>query len=150
MVRQARAGGIKFGVDFNTRFAPAFYGCGALIHHGALGPMISASINYHSAIGRQHTDAFDAVHDVCVHAVDVLQSWYGEAPEQIYGNWSRRVDGIGSVLSATMEFASGANGTILFDFATPPPPPVRIHRGGGARQRRRPPGPGAPRPLPAC
>ena len=111
MVRQARAGGIKFGVDFNTRFAPAFYGCRALIHHGALGPMISASINYHSALGRQHTNAFDAVHDVCVHAVDVLQSWYGTAPEQIYGNWSRRVDGIGSVLSATMEFAGGAPST---------------------------------------
>ena len=118
IVRQARAGGIKFGVDFNTRFAPAFYGCRTLIHSQALGPMISASINYHSALGRQHTNAFDAVHDVCVHAIDVLQSWYGEAPEQIYGNWSRRVDGIGSVLSATLEFASGANATILFDFAT--------------------------------
>jgi len=29
------------------------------------------------------------VHDVCIHAVDVLQSWFGEAPEEVYGNWSR-------------------------------------------------------------
>lgn len=118
IVGHAREGGITFGVDFNTRYAPAFYGCRALILDGALGPLISAGINYHSGIGRQHTNAFDAVHDVCIHAVDVLQSWFGEAPEEVYGNWSRRVDGVGSVLSGVFSFAGGANATLLYDFAT--------------------------------
>ncbi len=118
IVELASSGGIKLGVDFNTRYAPAFYGCRGLIKAGVLGPLISASINYHSALGRQHTNAFDAVHDVCVHAVDVIQSWFGEAPVGVYGNWSRRVDGIGSVLSATFSFADGANASMLFDFAT--------------------------------
>lgn len=118
IVGHARAGGITLGVDFNTRYAPAFYGCRALILAGSLGPLISAGINYHSGIGRQHTNAFDAVHDVCIHAVDVLQSWFGEAPEEVYGNWSRRVDGVGSVLSGVFSFASGANAALLYDFAT--------------------------------
>ncbi len=55
IVGHARQGGITFGVDFNTRYAPAFYGCRALILDGALGPLIAAGINYHSGIGRQHT-----------------------------------------------------------------------------------------------
>ena len=118
IVGHAREGGITFGVDFNTRYAPAFYGCRALILAGSLGPLISAGINYHSGIGRQHTNAFDAVHDVCIHAVDVLQSWFGEAPTEVYGNWSRRVDGVGSVLSGVFSFAGGANATLLYDFAT--------------------------------
>ena len=118
IVGHAREGGITFGVDFNTRYAPAFYGCRALIRAGSLGPLIAAGINYHSGIGRQHTNAFDAVHDVCIHAVDVLQSWFGEAPEEVYGSWSRRVDGVGSVLTGVFRFASGANATLLYDFAT--------------------------------
>lgn len=118
IVGQARQGGITFGVDFNTRYAPAFYGCRALILGGALGPLIAAGINYHSGIGRQHTNAFDAVHDVCIHAVDVLQSWFGEAPEEVYGSWSRRVDGVGSVLTGVFRFAGGANAMLLYDFAT--------------------------------
>ncbi len=118
IVAHARAGGIKVGVDQNTRYAPAFYGCRALINAGELGPLISASINYHSALGRQHTNEFDAVHDVCVHGVDILLSWFEELPAEVFAHWSRRVDGIGSVLAATLIFASGANGTILYDFAT--------------------------------
>jgi predicted dehydrogenase len=114
----ARSSGIKLGVDQNTRFAPAFYGCRALIHAGALGPLISATINYHSAIGRQHTNAFNAMHDVSVHAVDILLSWFDREPVSVYGSWSRRVDDVGSVLAATFTFDDGANATLLYDFAT--------------------------------
>lgn len=118
IVRSASDGGIKLGVDQNTRFAPAFFGCRALIRAGALGPLISASINYHSALGRQHTNAFNASHDVAVHGVDVLLSWFDREPAQVYANWSRRVDGIGSVLAAVFSFDDGANATLIYDFAT--------------------------------
>ena len=118
IVAAARDGGIKLGVDQNTRFAPAFYGCRALIEAGALGPLISASIDYHSGIGRQHTNAFNAMHDVSVHAVDILLSWFDREPLTVYGSWSRRVDDIGSVLAATFVFDDGANATLLYDFAS--------------------------------
>ena len=118
MVAHARRGGVILAVDQNSRFGPAFYGCWALIRAGALGELISASINYHSALGRQHTNAFHAVHDVCVHGVDILLSWFDEEPHEVYAHWSRRVDGIGSVLAATFSFANGANATLLYDFAT--------------------------------
>jgi predicted dehydrogenase len=118
IVSLARDGGIKLGVDQNTRFAPAFYGCRALIRAGALGHLLSASVNYHSAVGRQHTNAFDAAHDVAVHGVDILLSWFDQEPIEVYASWSRRVDGIGSVLAAILSFADGANATIHYDFAT--------------------------------
>lgn len=118
IVRHAQSGGIALAVDQNTRYAPAFYGCRTLIRNGALGDLISATLNYHSALGRQHTNAFDAVQDVCVHGVDILLSWFEEAPIEVYARWSRRVDGIGSVLAAIFTFASGATGTLLYDFAT--------------------------------
>jgi predicted dehydrogenase len=118
IVAHARGGDIKLAVDQNTRYAPAFYGCRALIKAGALGPLISASINYHSALGRQHTNVFDAVHDVCVHGIDILLSWFDEEPVRVYANWSRRVDNVGSVLVATFTFGDGANATLLYDFAT--------------------------------
>ena len=118
MVAHARRGGVKLAVDQNSRYGPAFYGCRALIRAGALGGLISASINYHSALGRQHTNAFHAVQDVCVHGVDILLSWFDEEPHEVYAHWSRRVDGIGSVLATTMTFANGANATLLYDFAT--------------------------------
>jgi predicted dehydrogenase len=118
IVRHAAEGGIKLGVDQNTRFAPAFFGCRALIRAGALGSLISASINYHSALGRQHTNAFNASHDVAVHGVDILLSWFDREPSQVYASWSRRVDGIGSVLAAVFTFDDGANATLVYDFAT--------------------------------
>ena len=149
MVGHAREGGITFGVDFNTRYAPAFYGCRALILAGSLGPLISAGINYHSGIGRQHTNAFDAVHDVCIHAVDVLQSWFGEAPEEVYGNWSRRVDGVGSVLSGVFSFAERRQRHDPVRLRHPPPAPLRDVRRRRAGRGRRHPGPGTARPCPA-
>ena len=118
MVDRAAAGGILLAVDQNTRYAPAFFGCRQLVRSGALGQLISASINYHSAIGRQHTNEFNAVHDVCVHGIDILLTWFAEEPTTVFGHWSRRVDNIGSVLAATLIFKSGANATILYDFAT--------------------------------
>jgi predicted dehydrogenase len=118
MVQHASSGSIKLAVDQNTRYAPAFFGCRTLIRAGALGPLLSATINYHSALGRQHTNAFNAVHDVAVHGVDVLLSWFDEEPVEVYAHRSRRVDGVGSVLAATFVFSSGANATLLYDFAT--------------------------------
>lgn len=118
IVSLGRDAEIKLGVDQNTRFAPAFYGCGALIRAGVLGPLLSASVNYHSAIGRQHTNAFNAAHDVGVHGVDILLSWFDQEPREVYASWSRRVDGIGSVLAAILSFADGANATLHYDFAT--------------------------------
>jgi predicted dehydrogenase len=118
MVDAAEAAGIKLAVDHNTRYAPAFYGAGALIRAGAIGAPISASINYHSALGRQHTNAFNAAHDVCVHGVDILLSWFDEEPIDVYARWSRRVDGIGSVVAATFTFSNSVTATLLYDFAT--------------------------------
>ena len=118
MVEAAERAGIILAVDQNTRFAPTFYGCRALIEAGALGDLLSGSINYHSALGRQHTNAFRPVHDVCVHGVDVLLSWFEEEPEEVYAYWTRRVDGIGSIVSATMAFSRGRCGSLLYDFAT--------------------------------
>jgi len=118
MVDAAHAGGITLAVDHNTRFAPVPHGIRSLIQAGVTGPLISASYLYHSAVGRQHTNAFDAAYDNVVHAADTLLTWFEQEPEEVYAHWSRRVDGVGSVLSGTLRFADGANATILFDFAT--------------------------------
>ena len=118
MVDAAQAGGVTLAVDHNTRFAPVPYGIRSLIQAGVLGPLISASYLYHSAVGRQHTNAFDAAFDNVVHAADTLLTWFEQEPEEVYAHWSRRVDGVGSVFSGTLKFADGANATILFDFAT--------------------------------
>jgi predicted dehydrogenase len=118
MVELAERGGVVLAIDQNTRFAPTFYGCRTLIHSGVLGELISGSINYHSGLGRQHTNAFHAVQDVCVHGVDVLLSWFEEEPEEVFSHWSRRVDGVGSVIAATLVFKGGRNATLLYDFAS--------------------------------
>ena len=118
MVDTAHAGGITLAVDHNTRFAPVPHGIRSLIQAGVTGPLISASYLYHSAVGRQHTNAFDAAYDNVVHAADTLLTWFEQEPEEVYAHWSRRVDGVGSVFSGTLRFADGANATLLFDFAT--------------------------------
>jgi predicted dehydrogenase len=118
MVEAAAAGNIKLAVDHNTRYAPAFYGAGALIRAGKLGAPISAAINYHSALGRQHTNAFNAAHDVCVHGIDILLSWFDQEPAEIYARWSRRIDGIGSVVNVVLGFEGGVTASLLYDFAT--------------------------------
>ncbi len=118
MVDAAHAGGITLAVDHNTRFAPVPHGIRSLIRAGVTGPLISASYLYHSAVGRQHTNAFDAAFDNVVHAADTLLTWFEQEPEEVYAHWSRRVDGVGSVFSGTLRFADGANATLLFDFAT--------------------------------
>lgn len=118
MVEAAQAGGVTLAVDHNTRFAPVPHGIRSLIQAGVTGPLISASYLYHSAVGRQHTNAFDAAYDNVVHAADTLLTWFEQEPEEVYAHWSRRVDGVGSVFSGTLRFADGANATVLFDFAT--------------------------------
>lgn len=118
MVEAAQAGGVTLAVDHNTRFAPVPFGIRSLIRAGVTGPLISASYLYHSAVGRQHTNAFDAAYDNVVHAADTLLTWFEQEPEEVFAHWSRRVDGVGSVFSGTLRFADSANATILFDFAT--------------------------------
>lgn len=118
MVDVAESAGIKLAVDQNTRYAPAFYAAGTLLRAGALGDPLSASINYHSAIGRQHTNAFNAAHDVCVHGVDILLSWFEHDPIEVFARWSRRIDEVGSVLAAIFEFRNDVNATLLYDFAS--------------------------------
>ncbi len=118
IVEAARSSGIKLAVDQDKRYAPAYHGCGVLIRSGAVGKLISASYHYYSAVGRQHTNWFDGAHDNAVHAIDVLRTWFQAEPTEVFAHWSRRVDGIGSVYTATLMFDSGANATILFDFAT--------------------------------
>jgi predicted dehydrogenase len=118
IVEAAVRGKVKFAMDLNTRYAPSIFGCRKLISSGALGELISASVDYHSGIGRQHTNAFDAVHDNCVHGIDILLSWFEEVPISVFGNRSRQVDGIGSVLSATFTFENGANARMIYDWAS--------------------------------
>ena len=118
MVHAAQTAGITIAVDHNMRFAPVPYGIRSMIQAGVLGPLVSSSYLYHSAVGRQHTNAFDAAYDNVVHAADTLLSWFEQEPEEVYGHWSRRVDGVGSVFAGTLAFAGGANATILFDFAS--------------------------------
>lgn len=118
MVDAAQSAGTRLGVDHNMRYAPVPYSIFALVQAGVLGPLVSGSYLYHSAIGRQHTNAFDAAFDNVVHAADTLLTWFDQEPEEVYANWSRRVDGVGSVFTGTLSFADGANATILFDFAT--------------------------------
>ena len=140
MVEAAQAGGVTLAVDHNTRFAPVPHGIRSLIQAGVTGPLISASYLYHSAVGRQHTNAFDAAYDNVVHAADTLLTWFEQEPEEVYAHWSRRVDGVGSVFSGTLRFADGANATILFRLRHAASPPDGLRGRGRARQRRRSPG----------
>ncbi len=117
IVRLARAGGIKLAVDQNTRFAPSFFGVRALIRAGAIGELLSASICWNAARGIQHRPDFDAVHDVTIHQVDALLSWFDREPVRVLGHQTRRAPN-GSVFAATLVFDHGANATIRDDFAT--------------------------------
>jgi predicted dehydrogenase len=117
IVRLAEAGGIKLAVDQNTRFAPSFHGVRSLIKAGAIGELLSATITWNAARGIQHRPDFDAVHDVTIHQVDALLSWFDREPVRVFGHQTRKTP-YGSVFAATMVFDGGANATIRDDFAT--------------------------------
>jgi predicted dehydrogenase len=109
--------GITLAVNQNSRYGPAFYGCRRLIEEGVLGSLVSASISWNAARGIQHRPDFDALHDVTVHGVDVMLSWFDQEPELVFANQSRRTVR-GSAVSATLIFPGGANGSIHDDFVS--------------------------------
>jgi predicted dehydrogenase len=117
IVEAARRGRVKLAVNQNSRYAPAFFAAGELIRQGVIGPIVAAGIQWDSARGLQHRPDFDVVHDVTVHQVDILLSWFDSEPTLVFANQTRKTE-IGSVLAATMIFDGGSNGTIRDDFAS--------------------------------
>jgi predicted dehydrogenase len=117
MVDIAKRHDVLLSVNQNSRYAPSFYATTALIRAGVLGSLISGHIAWDAARGLQHRPDFDAVHDVSVHQVDVLLSWFDREPELVFADQSRKAD-VGSVLSVVARFSGGANGSIRDDFAS--------------------------------
>jgi predicted dehydrogenase len=108
---------VLLSVNQNSRYAPSFYATGALLRAGALGPLLSAHLAWDAARGLQHRPDFDAVHDVSVHQVDVVLSWFDQEPELVFADQTRKTE-IGSVLNVIMRFSDGSNGSIRDDFAS--------------------------------
>jgi predicted dehydrogenase len=117
MVEIAAKHGVLLSVNQNSRYAPSFYATGVLIRKGVLGELLSAHLAWDAARGLQHRPDFDAVHDVSVHQVDVILSWFGEQPEVVFADQTRKAE-VGSVLNVVMRFSNGASGSIRDDFAS--------------------------------
>lgn len=117
IVKAVRDGGVKLAVNQNSRYAPTFFAAGELIRRGVIGPLISAAIQWDAARGLQHRPDFDAVHDVTVHQVDIILSWFDREPASVFADQTRRTP-IGSVVAATLMFDDGSNATIRDDFAS--------------------------------
>jgi predicted dehydrogenase len=117
IVDAARRGGVKLAVNQNSRYAPTYFAAGELIRLGVVGPLIAAGIQWDAARGLQHRPDFDAVHDVTVHQVDILLSWFDREPMAVFADQTRRTD-VGSVVAATLMFEDGSNATIRDDFAS--------------------------------
>jgi predicted dehydrogenase len=108
---------VKLAVNQNSRYAPTYFAAGELIRRGALGPLLAAGIQWDSARGLQHRADFDAVHDVSVHQVDILLSWFDREPSLVFANQTRR-SAAGSVVAATFVFDDGSQATLRDDFAS--------------------------------
>lgn len=117
MVDLAHDHGVLLSVNQNSRYAPSFYATGVLIREGVLGELLSAHLAWDAARGLQHRADFDAVHDVSVHQVDVVLSWFDELPEVVFADQTRKTE-VGSVLGVVMRFSNRANGSIRDDFAS--------------------------------
>jgi predicted dehydrogenase len=117
IVRAARDGGVKLAVNQNSRYAPTYFAAGELIRRGVIGPLLAAGIQWDAARGLQHRPDFDAVHDVTVHQVDIVLSWFDREPISVFADQTRRTE-IGSVVAATLLFDDGSNATIRDDFAS--------------------------------
>jgi predicted dehydrogenase len=117
MVTLAAAAGIKLAVNQNSRYAPTYFGAGELIRQGVIGPLIGAGIAWDAARGLQHRPDFDVVHDVTVHQVDILLSWFDREPSLVFADQTRRTKA-GSVVAVTLSFDDGSNATIRDDFAS--------------------------------
>jgi predicted dehydrogenase len=116
IVESARSAGVKLAVNQNSRYAPAFFAAGELVRRGAIGDLLAAGIQWDSARGLQHLADFDAVHDVTVHQVDVVLSWFDREPTWVFADQTRK-SSAGSVLAVVMGFDDGSNATIRDDFA---------------------------------
>jgi predicted dehydrogenase len=117
LVDVAKRHDVLLSVNQNSRYAPSFFATGALLRAGVLGSLLSAHIAWDAARGLQHRRDFDAVHDVSVHQVDVLLSWFDREPELVFAHQTRRAD-VGSVINIVMQFADGSNGSVRDDFAS--------------------------------
>ena len=117
IVEAAESNKVKLAVNQNSRYAPTYFAAGELVRRGAIGPLIAAGIQWDAARGLQHRADFDAVHDVTVHQVDVLLSWFDREPSLVFANQTRKT-AAGSVVAATLVFDDGTNGTIRDDFAS--------------------------------
>ncbi len=117
IVDAAARGGIKLAVNQNSRYAPTYFGAGELIRQGVIGPLIGAGIAWDAARGLQHRPDFDAVHDVTVHQVDIVLSWFDREPVSVFADQTRKT-AAGSVVAVTMRFDDGTNATIRDDFAS--------------------------------
>lgn len=117
IVDAAARGGIKLAVNQNSRYAPTYFGAGELIRQGAIGPLIAAGIAWDAARGLQHRPDFDAVHDVTVHQVDIVLSWFDREPTLVFADQTRKT-AAGSVVAVTLRFDDGTNATIRDDFAS--------------------------------
>ena len=117
IVSAARDGGVKLAVNQNSRYAPTYFAAGELIRRGVIGPLLAAGIQWDAARGLQHRSDFDAVHDVTVHQVDIVLSWFDREPISIFADQTRRTE-IGSVVAATLLFDDGSNASIRDDFAS--------------------------------
>jgi predicted dehydrogenase len=117
MVSLASKHGVLLSVNQNSRYAPSFYAAGALIRQGVLGPLLSAGIAWDAARGLQHRADFDAVHDVSVHQVDVVLSWFDQEPDVVFADQTRKAE-VGSVLNVVLRFPGRSNGSIRDDFAS--------------------------------
>jgi predicted dehydrogenase len=117
IVAAARAAGVTLAVNQNSRYGPAFYGARRLIEAGVLGPLVSGTICWNAARGIQHSPEFDVLHDVTVHSVDVMLAWFDQEPELVFADQTRRTPR-GSVVTATLTFPGGMNGSIRDDFVS--------------------------------
>jgi predicted dehydrogenase len=117
IVKAARDGGVKLAVNQNSRYAPTYFAAGELVRRGVIGPLLAAGIQWDAARGQQHRPDFDVVHDVTVHQVDIVLSWFDREPIAVFADQTRRTE-IGSVVAATLMFDDGSNATIRDDFAS--------------------------------
>jgi predicted dehydrogenase len=117
IVDAARQGGVKLAVNQNSRYAPTYFAARELIRRGVIGPLLAAGIQWDAARGLQHRPDFDVVHDVTVHQVDIVLSWFDREPVSVFADQTRRT-AIGSVVAATLVFDDGSNATIRDDFAS--------------------------------
>lgn len=124
LIRATTDAGVTLGVIFQDRFKPAVRRLKAIVDEGRLGSPVLASArvkwyrppSYYSGSAWRGTRALDgggALINQAVHTVDLLLWLFGPV-RRVYGKVATRVHAIDveDTAVATLEFASGALGTI--------------------------------------